>query len=138
MSTTRILLATVIALTLASPAQALDEAAGEIFSQCLDAWPGDPAKQVDCFSEGMDRTVEARGSENYEGLTPREFHEKRMETLMDSLEQLIKREQLMVREPFLDSPPLRCVDPGSETAVTRQACDTKELNLADAPPVQAQ
>ena len=138
MSATRNLLATVIALTLAAPALALDEAAGEIFSQCLDSWPGDPAKQVDCFSEGMNRTVEARESKSYEGLTPQELHEKRVEMLMDSLERLIKREQLIVREPFLDSPPLRCGGPGAETAVPRQACDTKELNLADAPPIQAQ
>lgn len=138
MFATRILLAAGFALSLTAPAQALDAAAGEIFSRCLDSWPGDPAKQVDCFSEGMDRTVEARGSESYEGLTPREFREKRVEMLMDLLEQLIEREQLMVREPFLDSPPLRCVDLGAETAVARQACNTKELNLADAPPVQAQ
>ncbi len=136
MFVTKPLLAAVFALALAAPAQALDEQIDRVFSGCLDSWPGDASKQVDCLSAAIDSTVEARLAERYQGLTPQETHERRVEMLMDSLEQLIEREQLIMGERFLGSPPLHCADSGSEGIVMATACDTKGLNIADAPPAQ--
>lgn len=131
MTATRIMLAAVFTLSLAAPAQALDEEFDRIFGQCLEAWPENPSKKWDCISAGLDRTVEAGDSERYEGLAPREVHEMRVEMLMESIEQYIQRQD------FLGSPPLHCSDGAAEGFGTRLACTTQELSIADTAPAQA-
>ena len=134
MTATRIVLAGVFALLLAAPAQALGEEDDKVFRQCLEAWPDDQPKMWDCISEA----IAARESERHKGLTPQEIRELRVETLMESFERMLmeSHEQSIKRERFLDSPPLQCADAEAEGLDMPPACETEELNIADAPPVQ--